>query len=215
MKDYITNWVYEIQHLSLKLNKLSKIYNQPWITIDDTNDFVKLIFQRNQKLIISKDGKVTDGYWELVSYSNSILLEINKEKRLYNNLFIDKGIMIFKLDGSSTNLFVLANQNIIPDLDISSYLYAKYSNQIKNVVEIDNPKYFYQFEKDNLIDSEEITGFSNKDLAIIEDVYLKNNSKLDNTLRKKIEDVTSIYLEVNDRLYISSIIKKLKTQFKN
>ncbi|MDE0536741.1 hypothetical protein, partial [Tenacibaculum sp. L6] len=149
------------------------------------------------------------------SYSNSILLEINKEKRLYNNLFIDKGIMIFKLDGSSTNLFVLANQNIIPDLDISSYLYAKYSNQIKNVVEIDNPKYFYQFEKDNLIDSEEITGFSNKDLAIIEDVYLKNNSKLDNTLRKKIEDVTSIYLEVNDRLYISSIIKKLKTQFKN
>ena len=56
------------------------------------------------------------------------MLDISGEKRLYNHQFIDNGLLILKLDGHSTEFFVLANQNVIPDLDIENYLISKYSN---------------------------------------------------------------------------------------
>lgn len=127
MKDYLKSWIPRIQDFSLKLDKLSKLYNQPWVLVNDLNDFIKIIFQDRGKLIVSRNGVVSDGSWELVSSANSILLDINNEKRLYNHQFIDNGLMILKLDGHSTDFFVLANQNIIPDLDVLSYLTAKYS----------------------------------------------------------------------------------------
>jgi len=127
MKDYLKSWIPRIQDFSLKLDKLSKLYNQPWVLVNDLNDFIKIIFQDRGKLIVSRNGVVSDGSWELVSSANSILLDINNEKRLYNHQFIDNGLMILTLDGHSTDFFVLANQNIIPDLDVLSYLTAKYS----------------------------------------------------------------------------------------
>jgi len=127
MKDYLKSWIPRIQNFSLKLDKLSKLYNQPWVLVNDLNDFIKIIFQDRGKLIVSKNGVVSDGSWELVLSANSVLLDINNEKHLYNHQFIDNGLMILKLDGHSTDFFVLANQNIIPDLDVLSYLTAKYS----------------------------------------------------------------------------------------
>lgn len=58
------------------------------------------------------------------------MLHINGEKRLYNHQFIDNALMILKLDGFSNDFFILANQNLIPDLNIESYLNAKYSAQV-------------------------------------------------------------------------------------
>jgi hypothetical protein len=130
MKEYLKSWIPKIKNYSLNLDKLSKLYDQPWVLINELNDFIKIIFQSKGKLIVSKNGIVSDGEWELVSIANSILLNINGEKRLYNNQFIDNGLMILKLDGLSNDFFVLANENIIPDLDIESYLNAKYSTSI-------------------------------------------------------------------------------------
>ena len=126
MKDYIKSWLPKIKNFSLELDKLSKLYNQPWVIIDDQNDFIKIIFQEKGKLIVSKNGVVSDGSWELVSVANSILLSINGEKRLYNHQFIDNGLMILKLDGFSLDFFVMVNQNLIPDLDVVNYLNHKY-----------------------------------------------------------------------------------------
>ena len=133
MKDFLKFWIQRNQGFSLRLDKLSKLYNQPWVIVNDLSDFVKIIFLDRGKLIISRNGVVSDGRWELLSVANSILLEIHNEKRIYNHQFIDEGIMILKLDGYSTDFFVLANQNIIPDLDVLSYLTAKYpvSSSIK------------------------------------------------------------------------------------
>jgi len=127
MKEYLKSWIPKIKNYSLELDKLSKLYNQPWVLINEVNDFIKIIFQEKGKLIVSKNGVVSDGDYELVSVANSILLNINGEKRLYNHQFIDNALMILKLDGFSNDFFVLANQNLIPDLDVESYLNAKYS----------------------------------------------------------------------------------------
>lgn len=126
MKDYIKSWLPKLKNFSLELDKLSKIYNQPWVIIDEKNDFIKIIFQEKGKLIVSKNGIVSEGSWELVSVANSILLNISGVKRLYNHQFIDDGLMILKLDGFSLDFFVLVNQNLIPDLDVENYLAYKY-----------------------------------------------------------------------------------------
>lgn len=130
MKDYLKNWIPRIKDYGLKLDKLSKLYDQPWVVVTELNDFVKIIFQEDGKLLVSNNGVVSDGSWELVSNASSIMLNINGNKRLYNNHFIDQGVMILKLDGYSTDLFVLVNQNIIPDLDVLNYIEAKYSKPI-------------------------------------------------------------------------------------
>lgn len=126
MKEYIKSWLPKIKNFSLELDKLSKLYNQPWVIVDEKNDFIKIIFQEKGKLIVSKNGVVTDGSWELVSVANSILLNISGEKRLYNQQFIDNGLMILKLDGFSLDYFIMVNQNLIPDLDVENYLNHKY-----------------------------------------------------------------------------------------
>lgn len=71
----------KIKNYSLELDKLSKLYNQPWMLINEFSDFIKIIFQEKGKLIVSKNGVVSDGDYELVSVANSILLNINGEKR--------------------------------------------------------------------------------------------------------------------------------------
>lgn len=126
MKDYLKSWLPRIKNFSLELDKLSKLYNQPWVVVGEKNDFIKIIFQEKGKLIVSKNGVASDGSWELVSVANSILLNINGEKRLYNHQFIDNGLMILKLDGYSLDFFVMGNENVIPDLDIENYLTHKY-----------------------------------------------------------------------------------------
>ena len=130
MKEYLKSWIPKIKNYSLELDKISKLYYQPWVLIDEQGDFVKIIFQEKGKLSVSKNGIVSDGNWELISVANSIILNINGEKRLYNHEFIDAGLMVLKLDGISNNFFVLANQNIITDLDVEKYLNSKYSSPI-------------------------------------------------------------------------------------
>lgn len=126
MKEYLKSWLPKIKNFSIQLDKLSKLYDQPWVIVNENNDFIKIIFREKGKLIVSQNGLVTDGAWELMSSANSILLAINGEKRLYNHQFIDSGLMILKLDGFSIDFFVLVNENVIPDLDVENYLNFKY-----------------------------------------------------------------------------------------
>jgi hypothetical protein len=131
MKDYITHWIPRLKAYSQKLDRLAKLYNQPWVIVNDNDDFVKIIFQDRGNLIVSNNGVVTDGSWELLSIEQSIVLEINGQKKLYNHQFFDKGLMILALDGHKSGYFILANQNIIPTLDIESYLLAEYKKVLR------------------------------------------------------------------------------------
>lgn len=131
MKDYITHWIPRLKAYSQKLDRLAKLYNQPWVIVNDNEDFVKIIFQNQGKLIVSRNGVVTDGSWQLLSIEQSILLEMNGQKRLYNHQFFDQGLMVLALDGNRSGYFILANQNIIPSLDIESYLITKYKKVLK------------------------------------------------------------------------------------
>ncbi len=130
MKDFLKSWIPKIKNYSAALDSLSKLYDQPWVLLNEQDDHIKIIFQSEGRLIISKNGEVSDGTWQLLQAAQSILLEMGSKKRLYNHQFIDNGILILKQDGIENDFFVLANSVIVPDLDVEKYLETKYRKSL-------------------------------------------------------------------------------------
>ena len=111
-----------MQKFSASLNKASILIDKPWAMIDEEFEMQKLIFKRNKELILSKNGQVQIGKWDYFPEAKSLLIDRNVDKLLYNEAFIDKGVMILRLDGTDNRFFMLANENIVPDLDANRYL---------------------------------------------------------------------------------------------
>jgi|SRR5690554_484372 len=71
---------------------------------------------------MSKNGKVVLSSWDYFAEAKSLLIDRGKDKILCNESFIDEGVMILKMDGTDNDFFVLANENVVPDLDVYKYL---------------------------------------------------------------------------------------------
>ncbi|MCX6230352.1 MAG: hypothetical protein NTZ33_02300 [Bacteroidetes bacterium] len=122
MKEYLEHLVIELKNYSKTLDKTSILVDKPWALIDSDFEMQKLIFKKNKELIMSKDGQVSMGAWDYLSEAKSLLIDRGVDKILCNECFIDDAVLILKLDGSKMNFFILANENIIPDLDVCNYL---------------------------------------------------------------------------------------------
>jgi hypothetical protein len=122
MKVYLKNLVKQLKNYSLTLSKSSILTDKPWAMIDDEIEMQKLIFKKDKELIMSKNGIVTIGKWDYFSEAKSLLIDRIENKILCKEEFIDEAILILKLDGTEDRYFTLANENLIPDLDINEYL---------------------------------------------------------------------------------------------
>lgn len=122
MKKYLQKIVDDLNNFSRSLDTKSMLVDKPWALIDSDFEIQKLIFKKNNELIMSKDGQVTMGGWEYLPAAKSLLIDRGKDKILCNEGFIDDGVLILKLDGTKNNFFVLANENMVPDLDVYKYL---------------------------------------------------------------------------------------------
>ena len=124
----LNNLVNQLKNYSASLEKSNILIDKPWTIIDDDNEIQRLIFKKDKSLILSKNGQVQIGKWDYFPEAKSLLIDRFSDKILCNEAIIDEGILILKLDGTNNNHFILANQNIIPDLNILEYL----NNQRKN-----------------------------------------------------------------------------------
>jgi hypothetical protein len=122
MKVYLKSIVKQLQNFSASLDKTSILIDKPWALIDDEFEMQKLIFKKDKELILSKNGQVQVGKWDYFPEAKSLLIDRNTDKILCNEAFIDKGVIILKLDGTENRFFMLANENIVPDLDAKKYL---------------------------------------------------------------------------------------------
>jgi len=122
MKIFLQNTVKGLKSFSKTLDKKSILVEKPWTLVDSDFEIQKLIFKKNKELIMSKDGQVNMGKWDYLPEAKSLLINRGKDTILCNEEFIDEAVMILKMDGTKNNFFVLANENIIPDLDAYTYL---------------------------------------------------------------------------------------------
>ncbi len=165
MKQFLQHLVIELKNYSKSLDKKSILIDKPWALIDSDFEIQKLIFKKNKELIMSKDGKVTIGKWEYLAAAKSLLIDRGKDVILCNEGFICDGVLVLKLDGTSNKFFVLANENLVPDLDAYSYLKKLRHNSLNittrkltngKILEIiaENEYYFGQIGRKVMIDGD-------------------------------------------------------------
>jgi hypothetical protein len=119
---YLRSIVKQLRKYSATLDKSTILIDKPWALIDGEFEMQKLIFKRDNELILSKNGQVQIGKWEYFPEAKSLLIDRVTDKILCNEAFIDRGVMVLKLDGTDSKFFVFANENIVPDLDANRYL---------------------------------------------------------------------------------------------
>lgn len=133
MKLYINNLVQRLQKFSQSLDKKEIFIDIPWVTIDEDINQQKFIFKRNGDLIMSLNGIVTIGKWEYLSTAKSLLIDRIEDKILLNQNFIDSAVMVLRKDGEKEKNFILANEILIPNLDVADYL-KKLFYQKSNII---------------------------------------------------------------------------------
>ncbi|MDF9800563.1 hypothetical protein OKW21_005826 [Catalinimonas alkaloidigena] len=120
IKDYVKKVFPVILDFSISLDKTSSILDKPWVSVGQVRE--KFIFKKNHELIISKEGKVEIGKWEFLEEAHSFLINRESGKFLYNKGFLDKAVLILKVDSKDNEYLTLANENVLPDLNVQGYL---------------------------------------------------------------------------------------------
>ncbi|MGI8893154.1 MAG: hypothetical protein ACR2GN_06805 [Bacteroidia bacterium] len=111
MKTYLLDIFPKIQVFSKKLDDLTILKDQHWVSINDLeNKKMVYIFRDQSELLISTNGKIKRQSWEYIG-NKTIILNIENESLLFKNGFVDRNIMALKLDGSNEYaIFVNENQ---------------------------------------------------------------------------------------------------------
>jgi hypothetical protein len=137
MKSIIYNLINELVEYSEKLENINLFVENPWVLIDDDSNYHKYIFRRNGDLVMAINGSVSIGKWEYIATSRCLLVNRVSDTILLNQTFIDSAVMALKIDGPQNKAMILANENLIPDLDVKKYLqeivYRRF-NVIKGIV---------------------------------------------------------------------------------
>ena len=126
MKQYLNNLLPRIKQFSEGLDKKEVFVETPWVIVDDNLNQQKYIFKRNGELIMSLNGQVSMGKWELLSAAKSLLIDRIQDKILLNQFFVDPAVMVLSLDGRKEEYLILVNEILVPDLDVNGYLKRLY-----------------------------------------------------------------------------------------
>ncbi|MFW5701128.1 MAG: hypothetical protein ACOCWM_05500, partial [Cyclobacteriaceae bacterium] len=124
MKEIINYYLRSLASSSESLKKKSILVEKPWALIDEDGEIQKLIFKRDNGLILSKNGKVTEGNWEYYPEAKALLINRVNDKILLKEQYIDENVMILKKDGTDNDFFALANENSLPNYNIIDYLHS-------------------------------------------------------------------------------------------
>jgi hypothetical protein len=127
MQLYLLDLVKRLSNFSERLDNKTLFVDKIWVLVDEKGNHQTFIFERDGNLIMSINGVVTDGSWRYITEAKSILIKRGvDDKILLNHAFLDTAVMILKYDGTSNdNLFILADKNVVTDLNIEKYLKSR------------------------------------------------------------------------------------------
>jgi len=134
MNLYLNNIISRLMQFSRSLDEKEIFIEVPWVIIDENLNQQKYIFKRNGDLIMSFNGTVNIGKWEYLSAAKSLLIDRIQDKILMNQNFIDQAVMILKKDGLKDEKLIMANEILIPDLNVESYLKNLFYQKNKIVI---------------------------------------------------------------------------------
>ena len=110
MKTFLADIFPKIQRFSDKLDNLTMLTNQHWVSIDDIlSTKTVYIFRTNNELLISKNGKVEKANWKHLG-NKSLLIDKTTDSYLFKHGFFDENVLALKVD-SSEEYAVFVNEN--------------------------------------------------------------------------------------------------------
>jgi len=134
MKTYIADIIPKIQRFSKKLDDMTLLTDQHWVSLGDINqNKCVFIFRANNQLLISENGIVEKGSWEYLG-NQSLLLETKDKSYLFKHGFFDENVIALKLDSTNSYAFFVNETKYYKELnnieDIIRFLENKY---LKNI----------------------------------------------------------------------------------
>lgn len=136
MLQYIKNIVPRIQQHSKQLDKTEIFVEKSWIYVDESDNNHEYMFMRDKRLIMSLNGSVTSGTWELLP-NGKMLINRVKDEVLLQNMFFDDALMVLQKSGSNDDPFTLVNVDRIPDLDAVRYLNQVEERELGNNIDVE------------------------------------------------------------------------------
>jgi hypothetical protein len=122
MKTFIADIIPKIQRYSKKLDDLTMLTNQHWVSIGDITQTKRVfIFRANNQLLISDNGIVEKGSWEYLG-NQSLLLDTKHESYLLKHGFFDENVIALKIDSTDSYAFFVNE--------------TKYHNELNNIEDI-------------------------------------------------------------------------------
>lgn len=110
MKTFLADIFPKIQRFSEKLDNLTLLTNQHWVSIDDIFSIKTVyIFRKNNELLISTNGKVEKAKWEHLG-NKSLLIDKKEDSFLFKHGFFDENILALKVD-SKEEYAIFVNEN--------------------------------------------------------------------------------------------------------
>ncbi|NJC25961.1 hypothetical protein [Neolewinella antarctica] len=126
-------------HLN-SVNTVLKFADTLWVVADASGEDMKLIFKNDGRLIVSKQGRVTQGAYEMLTEANAMIITIGDESHLYNHRYTDEQLVFLQLDGSAEQAFVLVNNSLLGEMTPQQYLEAVYLKPVSDALKLEDTK---------------------------------------------------------------------------
>lgn len=106
MKTFLLSKVKRLKNYSQELDAKAVLHNKSWEVFNETGDKELMIFRSSQELVISRNGIVQKGKWELLDIAN-ILIDVGEVSYLLNASYIEDEFLALKLDGTERYMVMI------------------------------------------------------------------------------------------------------------
>lgn len=111
MRTYLFDTIERYKRFSESLDVKAVICNKSWNIFNDSGEKEIYIFQEDGSLIISNNGKVTDGNWKYIPANKSIIINGNEQSYMLHPAFMDEVIFALQVDGTQQCAFLIDESN--------------------------------------------------------------------------------------------------------
>ena len=141
---FINNIIPRLRRFAVNIEIKEALVDKIWEIFDDPENVHDYQFLRDNRLIMTHNGDVKIGRWEMLP-NNRLLIERGNDQPI--NLLYDfstHGVVLMKKAGNNQIPFLLFDKNVIPDGNIIRYLEERESANAPNppIYKIEEPDKF-------------------------------------------------------------------------
>lgn len=109
MKTFILNTLSQIPSVNKQMDCKSIIKSCEWLVFNDqqSEEVEKFLFLKDDKLLVSVNGKSSYSQWQYIRVNSSLLLDDGDNKFMFKIIVCTKDLILLKIDGTDTFSFLL------------------------------------------------------------------------------------------------------------